>query len=590
MSDLTLTSSQSQFSGKYIRQSENGKIQITDREAYVREHSNKSATNFLKHSLSAPYGAKSVNNITTLQGQNLWLANSRQQYTFGVHYGSNNWTLFRKENASYFTNSNDRLYQTTLQINALGESTKLKTALGDAEVFLDMFGDNDSLGLGEVGKLGNLFSFDSNGDGFLNYKDELFSKLKIRVDKGNGEFRIANLSDVVSGIDLYDFVKGYDKSIGYEGLTLAEIKQYRANYHFQKIPDDKKLDPYTDIRAFRSGEMSLFPPEQHYKRIDDKDIRAMFEAYADKEGWINLKDKEVNEALFASGDFITNFAYKKTNLAGVEVLEEFNVVDRLDNGSRPSPFYEGTNIREFEEKWNRIHPNTRPSYEERYKEAFDYLYDSYYHYKANFEENKQGLLENEFVDEELKDKINALEESSAISAIKQQFYDITGIEFSEDRLEKLKSALENPQVAKEAIATMKDTDAVTSMRLEKDGRILLHFDSGREILVEGLYNETGELYITKKGDRAGISLAAQSMNDEELSRIDLSEYGIKQGDDIVSLQDIGVQMIHKLMDNNKFLGFVISVAGQKQEMIVENLYNIYTINHLNKERSFTLEA
>lgn len=101
--------------------------------------------------------------------------------------------------------------------------------------------------------------------------------------------------------------------------------------------------------------MSLFPHEQHYKEIDKKDIRDMFEAYADSEGWINLKDKEVNEALFASGDFITNFAYKKTNLAGVEVLEEFKVVDRLDNGSRPSSFYDGLNIREFEEKYNRLH-------------------------------------------------------------------------------------------------------------------------------------------------------------------------------------------------------------------------------------------
>lgn len=129
------------------------------------------------------------------------------------------------------------------------------------------------------------------------------------------------------------------------------------------------------------------------------------------------------------------------------------------------------------------------------------------------------------------------------------------------------------------------------MRLEKDGRILLRFESGREILVNGLYNETGELYITKRGDRAALSLEARSKSDEELSKIDFSEYGIKQGDDIVSLQDIGAQMIHKLMDNNnKFLGFVISVAGQKQEMIVENLYNLYTINHLNKERSFALEA
>ncbi|TLD83873.1 hypothetical protein LS70_003435 [Helicobacter sp. MIT 11-5569] len=404
------------------------------------------------------------------------------------------------------------------------------------------------------------------------------------------EVRIAKLSDVISGIDLYDFIKGYDNTLAYNGLTLSEIKQYRANFHFQKIPEEMKLDPYTDIRAFRGSEMSLFPPEQHYKKIDQKDIYAMFEAYADKEGWINFKDKEVNEALFASGDFITNFAYKKTNLAGVEVLEEFNIVDRLDNGSRPSSFYEG-NIREFEEKWNRLHPNTRSSYDERYKESFDFLYDNYYHYKANFDENKQELLENEYVDEELKSKIDTLAESGAMRAIKQQFYDITGIEFSEERLERIKGALDDPKVAKEAIAAMKDTDAVTSMRLENNGKILLRFDSGREILIDGLYNDTGELLITKKGVRANEDLSTKNMSDDELKKIDFSEYGIKQGDDIVSLQDIGAEMIRRLMsENGKFLGFVVHIAGQKQEQIVESLYNLYTINQLNKTRSFQLEA
>lgn len=562
-------------------------FQASSLEEINRRNANESARRFLASQTDyTNFGNRNTTNYTNIQGKNVWFARG-SQYDFGMgafnkesgRYSS----VFVRDNGNYTASAN-------LQMNALGESTKLKTAMGEAEVFLDIFGDNDSLGVFDVGKLGHLFSFDSNNDGFLDREDALFSKLKIRVDKGNGEYRIAKLSDVVGRIDLYDFIKGYDKSVGYDELSLAQIKEYRANWNYKKIPFDKKLNPYEDIRTFRGGEMSLFPPEQHFKEIDKKDIRAMFEAYADKEGWINLKDKEVNEALFASGDFITNFAYKKTNLAGVEVLEEFNVVDRLDNGSRPSPFYEGTNIREFEEKWNRIYGKNRPSYEEQYKEAFTKLYDDYYASKQSFLRGKESQLNNELVDEELKEKIKSLEESSSMRAIKQDFYNIVGMEFSEERLESIKNALDDPILSKEVVAAMKDTDAVTSMRLEKDGRILLRFDSGREILVEGLYNETGELYITKKGERASVSLAAQSMNDEELSKIDFSEYGIKQGDDIVSLQDIGAQMIHKLMDNNKFLGFVISVAGQKQEMIVENLYRLYTINHLNKERSFTLEA
>ncbi len=178
-----------------------------------------------------------------------------------------------------------------------------------------------------------------------------------------------------------------------------------------------------------------------------------------------------------------------------------------------------------------------------------------------------------------------------MSAIKQEFYNLVGIEFSEERLENIKNALDDPILSKEVAYAMKDADAVTSMRLEKDGRILLRFDSGREILVDGLYNETGELYINKKGERAGISLESKSKSDEELSKIDFSEYGIQQGDDIVSLQNIGAEMVRRLTsENGKFLGFVIQLAGQKQEMVVENLYNLYTIDSMNKTRSFTLEV
>lgn len=50
-------------------------------------------------------------------------------------------------------------------------------------------------------------------------------------------------------------------------------------------------------------------------------------------------------------------------------------------------------------------------------------------------------------------------------------------------------------------------------------------------------------------------------------------------------------MVQRLVnENGKFLGFAIQLAGQKQERIVENLYNLYTIDHLNKTQSFALEA
>lgn len=476
-------------------------------------------------------------------------------------------------------------YISDIELNSLGQSKTLKTAMGQAEVYLDYFGDG--LEISQIQKMGDLFRLDSNGDGFLNRDDEMFSKLKIKVDKGNGESKIANLSDVVGTIDLYDFIKGYDKN------NASQIKEWRDNFHTERqIMINGKMTlnsfyPYEDIRLYRDDEMKLFPPEQRYKQIKQEDIRAMFEAYGDSEGWINLKDKAVNEALFASGDIITNFAYKKTNLAGVEVLEEFNVVDRLDNGSR-TPKYEGMNIREFEEAWYRDHPR-ETNYEQGYAEAFNELYNNYYRFKESFKSKKAEFLNDEFVSQEYKDKIARMDKSAEMRAIEEEFEKITGMGFSEARFEEFKNAINDPIKQKETIAAMSDLDAVTSMKLEKDGRITLRFDSGREILVEGLYNDTGELHITKKGERASISLEAQSMTSKELNNLNFKEYGIKEGDNIISLQEIGAKMIERLNNaNGKFLGFVITTHSNK-EIIVDNLYNIFTLDLLNQQRTFEAE-
>ena len=480
-------------------------------------------------------------------------------------------------------------YISDIELNSLGQSKTLKTAMGQAEIYLDYFGNGleSNLGISQIQKMGDLFRLDSNGDGFLNRDDEMFSKLKIKVNKGNGESKIANLSDVVGTIDLYDFIKGYDKN------NASQIKEWRDNFHTERqIMINGKMTlnsfyPYEDIRLYRDDEMKLFPPEQRYKQIKQEDIRAMFEAYGDSEGWINLKDKAVNEALFASGDIITNFAYKKTNLAGVEVLEEFNVVDRLDNGSR-TPKYEGMNIREFEEAWYRDHPR-ETNYEQGYAEAFNELYNNYYRFKESFESKKAEFLNDEFVAQEYKDKIAQMDKSAEMRAIEEEFENITGMGFSEARFEEIKNAINDPIKQKETIAAMSDLDAVTSMKLEKDGRITLRFDSGREILVEGLYNDTGELHITKKGERASISLEAQSMTNKELNNLDFKEYGIKEGDNIISLQEIGAKMIERLNNaNGKFLGFVITTHSNK-EIIVDNLYNIFTLDLLNQQRTFEAE-
>ncbi len=163
------------------------------------------------------------------------------------------------------------------------------------------------------------------------------------------------------------------------------------------------------------------------------------------------------------------------------------------------------------------------------------------------------------------------------------------MEFSEERLGILKKLINDPLKQKDTIAVMSDTDAVTSMRLEKDGGITLRFDLGREILVEGLYNETGELHITQKGERASISLETQTMDNEELNELDFSQYGILDGENIVSLQEMGAKMIERFVNSNGgFAGFVMTTDNG--QIIADNLFNIYTLSFINKNRTLEMDV
>lgn len=510
-------------------------------------------------------------------GFNFWEPNSYSYYTYnlrspqpyyaGTHYNASFHKLISYE---------------SMQYNANGERNTLKTALGEVEVFLDLFGDESMLEAGKITRMGDLFKFDSNQDGFLNKEDELFSKLKIKTSSG----KTLNLGDVVGTLDLYSFVQGVDRT------SAKEVKEWIKNNQNGKMDNTNRslnghlYDPYNDIRLYQDDVMKLFPPEQRYKPIKKEEIREMFDALADKDGWVNLRDPKINEALFASGEFITNFAYKKKNLAGVEVLEEFNIVDSLDNGSR-IPRYKDTNIREYEEILRTKYGDNQ-SYESYYTELFNSFYEEYKKAQKDFNAKKEAILNDAQVSKDKKEQVASIDKSNLMMEMEQEFKNITGLEFSKEKLEELKEALNDPTKQKETIAKMSDLDSVTSMKLEDDGFITLRFSSGREIKVDTLYNDTGTLNITKKGDRATINLKAQSLEDEELNKLDFKEAGIKQGENTVSLQDIGAKMIEKIVsENGKFLGFAITTANDI--LFVDVLYNIYTLDSLNKNREFSVE-
>ena len=79
--------------------------------------------------------------------------------------------------------------------------------LGARDTFIDQSGyleDTKSSNLNSYASSSTLHT--KYGDGILNSSDKLFSKLKVRGYDKDGNEKIANLSDVVSDIDLTRFI------------------------------------------------------------------------------------------------------------------------------------------------------------------------------------------------------------------------------------------------------------------------------------------------------------------------------------------------------------------------------------------------
>ena len=106
-------------------------------------------------------------------------------------------------------------------LNDYAFSNTLKTNYGEVAVFLDLYGDNDELGIGKLENNSALFSFDSNSDGILDSSDKLFDKLKVRGYDKDGNEKIANLSDVMPRVDLRQFIS--TNIINYNQIAREEL-------------------------------------------------------------------------------------------------------------------------------------------------------------------------------------------------------------------------------------------------------------------------------------------------------------------------------------------------------------------------------
>ena len=429
-------------------------------------------------------------------------------------------------------------------LNDYAYSNTLKTKYGEVEVFLDIYGDNDKLGTTKLENNSYLFSFDSNNDGVLDQKDILFDKLKVRGHDKDGNEKIANLSDVMPRVDLRQFIS--TNVINHNQIEREELNRKSTITNNPDLYVDTKDIDYRHS-YYASDPNTLFAAENRYEKIKKNDINNFFKKYAQNDGWVDLRHNNI----FGKDSSFKNFAYLKVGFDDTARLSEFNPIIEPSKDYKKDENFSYTKFQ-------------KDSFMKFYKD-YNAEFDAYNKMIENLGNNLKKFEENADA------YISKLEKtkSAKMIAMENEFKQATGLEFSISNLKKVKKAFITNEA--KAAASLQDSDSVIAMKLNKDGTIRLKFDSGREIDVKELYNDTGKLN-TSSELKTSINLEAKEMNNVQLNSLNFKDIGFMQGDKIVSLKDAGAIAIANL--SNKFESkFLISLNNGKS-ISVREIYNI----------------
>ena len=404
-------------------------------------------------------------------------------------------------NSDNYTNSMP-LIPNSYYLNSYANSNLINTKFGKAEIFLDLAGNNDELGIGTLDKNAQLFRFDSDGNGFVDKNDMYFDKLKIRAYDKDGNEIIKKLGDVVDSIDLKEFIDSKENAIKKWNKQVSNYgwdeKTYNASYEYIS-----SYNPYSHFKA-----------EVRYQSMNENDLKELAKL-ADNDGWIDAS-KLKN---------LANLAYAKINFDGNYKLEELNYAK--DQTSKNSDQYL----------------------------KFKALYDDYMaelNALNGFFDSYKQVASDEIM-AEFGDIINNPEfKSSKMLKIQSEFVAITGLKFSLENLQKVKDSFETDKKA--AANMLMDTDSLTAIRINENGTFTLRFNSGREINVSKLYKDSGKAF------NEALNVNADFMDEKELNeKIDLSVSVVKIKNENTgkleekSLKDLGVELIQKTTNGKLFI-------------------------------------
>ena len=429
-------------------------------------------------------------------------------------------------------------------LNDYAHSNTLKTNYGDVEVFLDIYGDNDKLGIGKLENNSAFFSFDSNNDGTLDQKDMLFNKLKVRGYDKNGNEKIANLSDVTAKVDLRQFIS--TNVINHNQITRGELNHKAVITNNPNLYiDTKEIDHRHSYYA--SDPNTLFAAENRYEKIDKNDINNFFKKYAQNDGWVDLRHNNI----FGKDSSFKNFAYTKIGFDDTARLSEFNqIIEPSKEHKKDENF----------------------SYTKFQKNSFMKFYNDYNNELDVHNKMIENLSANlKKFDENADAYISKLEDtrSAKMIAMENEFKQATGLDFSISNLIKVKKAFTSNEAT--AATALRDSDSVIAMKLNQDGTIRLKFDSGRELDVNELYNDTGKLN-TPSELKTSVNLETKKMDNAQLNSLNFKDIGVMQSGKIVSLKDAGAIAIINL--SNKFESKFLISLNSGNSISAREIYNI----------------
>lgn len=448
------------------------------------------------------------------------------------------------------------------EVSEMGKCNTIDTPFGEMRVALKI-NDNVSIYLDQLSQLA---SFDVNADGFVG-KSDINAKNLVLVgyDEDGNEIEI-NLMEALGGIDITQFFE-------------YKPNAFQSDYYSEvgspiRFESEAARRAYHNASKFNMGIATEFRPEESHQQLKKENVIEFFKSYTDKSGWIDFTNLDTFSRVFAEKGL--DLSYRKTGADGSTRLERINFYTNIKE------------MRETEEKGDRFLAWEYQAAKALRGGGDDFVFKSKNPFKNNYKISDSYNTLRENLNELVKtiESIDIGNGSYYSNYIANEFYQLTGMNFSESNFAILKEGLQNGGT--EFLDKLSDFNGdffnvVVGMQLdEESSKITMLFGTGKEvtIAIEDLYSGNGELTVDENGNRASVMNEAREMSEEELNDLDFSQVGavLDERGTVVSLKELGITAIQKATyGDGRFLSFILTNADGVK-FTTQDLFNMSFIS------------